>query len=215
MRSPIEVERAAWFSRETMRKILSTLVLSLGAFLPPLSALADSDGYYCIGPGYVAYERRFEKFDGEPRHTLYKVTFSSKKFGDTQSVVLPDFQTHGLKCNPDGVEVASWEEIFRIGFADGSLKILKREPLVAPGKIPKGYDASWLRRLDSGAITGTKVVPLDKWHTESATSYDLISSLQPSKTAKCRVKLEVKMIQKPHMKEKILFSDEQPTECGE
>ena len=67
----------------------------------PAAARADSDGYYCAGRGYVAYETRLGA--SEPHHVLHVVRFSrSSGIGQTQEIALADFQTHGMRCG-DGV----------------------------------------------------------------------------------------------------------------
>ena len=52
-----------------MRKaILLAAVAALATCLNPREARADSDGYYCVGPGYIAHEAR--SWDAEGPHLL-------------------------------------------------------------------------------------------------------------------------------------------------
>lgn len=72
----------------------------------PAAARADSDGYYCAGRGYVAYETRLGA--PEPKHVLHVVRFSrTGGIGQTQNVPLPDFQTHGMGCGDRVIELDS------------------------------------------------------------------------------------------------------------
>jgi hypothetical protein len=67
----------------------------------PAAARADSDGYYCAGRGYVAYETRLGA--AGPQHVLHVVRISrTGGIGQTQDIPLADFQTHGMRCD-DGV----------------------------------------------------------------------------------------------------------------
>lgn len=73
----------------------------LGMTLP---AFADSDGYYCTAPGYLAAEfRKFSTPEIKNPHVLKIVTFAEgldpRWSGE---VSLEDFQTHKLICTPNG-----------------------------------------------------------------------------------------------------------------
>jgi len=72
-------------------------VLSLLVAFLPAPARADSDGYYCAGPGYVAYEMRFSQ--GPGGHRLYVARFSrADGIRPLVAVPLDDFQVQGMTC---------------------------------------------------------------------------------------------------------------------
>lgn len=59
-------------------------------------AFGDSDGYYCVGPSYLAYQLSFSA--PVSRHTLFIVPLPPE--GDEisiSSIALPEFQVHGLQ----------------------------------------------------------------------------------------------------------------------
>lgn len=73
-------------------------------------AYADSDGYYCSGPGYLAVEfRSFNTPDLRGAHVL-KIVRIGAAGGPrwTGEVVLDDFQPHRLTCGPDNVTLEGW-----------------------------------------------------------------------------------------------------------
>jgi hypothetical protein len=83
--------------------IVSAVVLSL-----PASAAADSDGYFCVARGYLAYEMRSATTPS--KHELHIVRFSTARgIVAAQPVILDDFQVHGMRCLPTVVELVGWE----------------------------------------------------------------------------------------------------------
>jgi hypothetical protein len=80
-----------------MRSLLTALFLIAVAVLP---TYADSDGYYCVGPGYLAVEfRSFSTPSINGPHVL-KILHFDEELGRrwTGEVVAEDFQTHVLTC---------------------------------------------------------------------------------------------------------------------
>jgi len=76
-------------------------VLAALVVLRPAAAVADSDGYYCAGPGYLAYEMRFSQGSG---HRLYVVRFSrAEGIRPPMEVPLDDFQVQRMTCGADEV----------------------------------------------------------------------------------------------------------------
>ena len=79
-----------------------TLILCWPAF-----AYADSDGYFCAGRGYLAYETRFTA--GATQHVLHVVRFSrAGGIAQEKQIPLDDFQVHGMSCSEGRIELAAW-----------------------------------------------------------------------------------------------------------
>ena len=98
--------------------------LVLGGVLlsSPTSLRADSDGYFCSGPGYLAYELAFSF--GVHEHVLYIVSLSdSAGIGHPATVALPRFQVHGMRCDSGAVALLGWDFLYtvRFGQVDTSL----------------------------------------------------------------------------------------------
>jgi hypothetical protein len=67
----------------------------------PSLAHADSDGYYCIGPGFVAYE--MSSSGAASGHWLHIVRVSAAKgIVRLPPIALPEFQVHGMTCRENG-----------------------------------------------------------------------------------------------------------------
>jgi hypothetical protein len=100
-----------------MRIVLLTIVFMIG----PLGlgvAHADSDGYYCVGPGYLAYQFGMAQPPIAP-HRLYVLnTQAAPGIPEPAVLELPQFQVHGLRCGDGWIEVASFTAFYRVTLGD-------------------------------------------------------------------------------------------------
>jgi uncharacterized membrane protein len=98
-----------------MRVALLSLLVALGS---GGVAYADSDGYYCVGRGYVAYQ-----FGMAPlpvaSHRLYVLRLEPTGGIPEPTVIeLPQFQVHGLRCGGAWIDVASFTAVYRVTLDD-------------------------------------------------------------------------------------------------
>ena len=85
--------------------------------LLPVAASADSDGYFCIGRGYLAYETRFTA--AEAGHQLHVVRFSTAGgIVAARPVPLEDFQVQRMTCRADAVELVGWNAVYSVDLSD-------------------------------------------------------------------------------------------------
>ena len=88
-----------------MRLICAIVAL----LLTPLgvdSAYADSDGYYCVGRGYLAYQFGFAAPPVGP-HRLFVIRFGGASGIESPAVLdLPQFQVGGMLCGDRTVQLA-------------------------------------------------------------------------------------------------------------
>ena len=93
--------------------------LSSGAAMP---LQVDSDGYYCVGPDYLAYELSFSF--GANGHVLYVVSLSdSGGIARAAPVPLPNFQVHGMRCAPEAVELLGWDSLYTVRFRQARMSV--------------------------------------------------------------------------------------------
>jgi hypothetical protein len=81
------------------------------------AAYADSDGYYCIGPNYLAVEFRGALSAGSPAAAAHVVKIARLDASGPRwagELVLEDFQTHGMTCGADVVTIAGWRDDYVI-----------------------------------------------------------------------------------------------------
>jgi hypothetical protein len=77
---------------------------------------ADSDGFYCAGPGYVAYELFNSSYRGRVVH-LVRLR-SGLQMTIEKVDLVGDFQPHGMRCDADSVTINAWDTEYRIALAD-------------------------------------------------------------------------------------------------
>jgi hypothetical protein len=119
-----------------VRRLLTALAL-LAVFAQ--AAQADSDGYFCIGPNYLAVQLRSFNTPGlRGPHVLKIVHFDTARgprWGG--EIVLEDFQPHGMTCTANGVAISGWTGDYAIALDAGlTPRLLSRTKRGAPPKAP-------------------------------------------------------------------------------
>jgi hypothetical protein len=96
----------------------ASLFAFLVAVVCPTTALADSDGYYCVGKGYLAFETRWSQASNAHTLTVIRVSRS----GGIQRLApipLDDFQVHGITCRDTGVDLQGWSRRYSVDLSAG------------------------------------------------------------------------------------------------
>jgi len=134
-----------------MKKRLIVALIVLGV-VAPAAAYADSDGYYCTGPGYLAYQFGMAP-KSLPPHRVYIINLGGpESIPEPTALELPQFQVHGMVCGERWIDVASFTTVYRITL-DEDLRPTRYEvhrPLDQP--IPQVFIRSQLQNL--GALGG-------------------------------------------------------------
>lgn len=98
------------------------------------AAKADSDGYFCVGPDYLAYQLNSPGFPGA--HKLFVIPFD----GDQTEIIryttdLPDFQVHDIVCNEKHVRAIGWESVHDVTWDSddpNTLKVTSNKKVYVP-----------------------------------------------------------------------------------
>jgi hypothetical protein len=77
-------------------------------------AYADSDGYYCVGRGYLAYQFGMDTQVGPPHHLFVIRTAGATGIPEPLTLELPRFQVHGMRCGAGWVQVASFAAVYHV-----------------------------------------------------------------------------------------------------
>lgn len=109
---------------------------------------ADSDGYFCVGPTYLAYEIKVES--DPPAHHLYIVRAAVDGTLRKARRTIPDFQVHGMRCESDVVLLDGWDATYEI---DLRHPVDPRIGKHAPGKLRRDYSTTNLAQWNRGAGT--------------------------------------------------------------
>ena len=119
-----------------------TLLFAVPLVVPQL-ARADSDGYYCIGHGYVAYETRFSSQPS--KHLLHVIRFSSTEgIVRIAPIALEDFQVHGMTCHATEIELDAWTAEYVVDIADLQRPTITSRPKPAgPGRGGQAGVGHW------------------------------------------------------------------------
>jgi hypothetical protein len=132
--------------------VLLIVALVVMGLCIPATAYADSDGYYCVGRGYLAYQFGMAPQPVAP-HRLYVIsTRGPKGIPEPAALELPQFQVHGMVCGDGWVDIASFTTVYRITL-DQDQRPLRHEvrgPVAEP--IPQVFIRSQLQNL--GALGG-------------------------------------------------------------
>jgi hypothetical protein len=102
------------------------------AALYPTVALADSDGYYCVGKGYLAFETHSFRI---PNSHVLQVIQVSRSGGIQRSTPIPldEFQVHGMTCRDNSIEVQGWTTRYSVDLsAAGRPKVTSIEAAFDP-----------------------------------------------------------------------------------
>lgn len=157
--------------RKLARLIVALALLIFGPrFAVP--AHADSDGYYCVGPNYLAYQFGFAAPSPTP-HRLFVVWLGTAEVIERVAFDLPAFQVHGMTCDKDRIRVAAYDRLYTVALNDRARPLsISETPYERPGAFP--FEVSSLQRNLGGwsrpvntlqservplpAAAGTKVV---------------------------------------------------------
>lgn len=108
------------------------LVVVAALYAPPTPA--DSDGYYCIGPDYLAFEFSFSM---EPRtHQLHIMRFHEPKtWKQKLTIDLPEFNGGPGVCTKTSIKLPGWYAMHIVTWSelDNRKLVLTTTPKSPPG----------------------------------------------------------------------------------
>jgi hypothetical protein len=119
-----------------VRRILTAIALLAGS---AQAAHADSDGYFCIGPNYLAVQLRSFNTPGLRGPHVLKIVHFDTAGGPRWAgeIVLEDFQPHGMTCTANGVAIAGWADDYAIALDAGlTPRLVSRRKRDARPKAP-------------------------------------------------------------------------------
>ena len=104
------------------------------------AAMADSDGYYCTGPGYLAYQFGFAA-PPVGLHRLHIIRFGGAAGVQAPIVFdLPQFQVHGIRCGDRSVRLAAYDAIYTVVMDDMNRPVrYETTPWVDKGHVPPEF----------------------------------------------------------------------------
>lgn len=80
-------------------------------------ALADSDGFFCVGETYIAIQSGSFYSDGVHRLTIIPLS-DEMGIGPETTIILPRFQLHAMRCDADELGILSFSDIYKVDVSD-------------------------------------------------------------------------------------------------
>ena len=124
----------------------------------PATSFADSDGYFCKGKTYLAYQFGMAPMPVAP-HRLYIISIRGPQgIPEPVSLELPQFQVHGMLCGDGWVDIASFTVVYRVLLDENSRPLrYERQRSLVGQPIPKEFISSQSQNL--GALAGGRAYP--------------------------------------------------------
>ena len=113
-------------------------IAGLFLWLAAGTARADSDGYYCVGPGYLAYQFGGAGPSLKPHHLHVLRVGGAAGIGAPMLFDLAQFQVHGMECGARSIRIAAFDRVYEIALDTRDLTVV---PLATPGRRPAGFAA--------------------------------------------------------------------------
>lgn len=192
-------------------KLCIGIVIAASTLIALDAAHADSDGYYCVGPDYMAYQ--FNQPGFPDAHKLFVVPFDDGAAKIVRHETrLPDFQVHDMRCADKHIRIVGWDTLHDVTWnADDptplSIDSMKKEP-----GAPEHDDNAGLRNMIWG---GDQRVSL--YDPDSQVSYGLETTTREIPELQCRNLVTVRLWKHKAdvvIDSVILVSREMPQECG-
>ena len=205
-----------------MKLLGATVVLVLSPFGAG-TAHADSDGYYCVGRGYVAYQFGFAAPSPKP-HRLSVIRFSDTSGIQSPAVLdLPQFQVHGMQCGEAWIDVAAFTAIYHVTLDENHQPVrYEVQPFADGQKIPQAFFASQNQNLgaDGGARAYLKPVRARLSVKERGGEYRLeITAKVIPPLKKCELAVTSRIVETDRdgreIGARIIFQGRGYRECGE
>ena len=204
-------------------KFLGAIVLLILSPLGAGTAYADSDGYYCIGRGYLAFQFGLAAPSPKP-HRLSVIRFSGAPGIPPPAVLdLPRFQVHGMQCGEGWIDVASFTAIYHVTLDENDRPVrYVMQPFPDSQKIPQEFILSQVQNLgaSSGGRAYLKPVRVRLSAKERGGAYLLeIIAMAIPPLEKCELDITSRLVETDRdgreVSARIIFRGLGHRECGE
>ena len=194
---------------------MKRLLLALLVAATPATAYADSDGYYCIGPGYFAFQLGMDT-------PANPVRVSVVRTGDMEpiSIRLAPFQVHGMVCGERAVQLLGWDNAYQV-ILDASQRPVRftTTPLVKPGARPPEFEPDQSGNLGAVSAPARTLKPQKVALGADSRRYTYWLEIVPRPIKQCEVEITSRLVERDlrGREKRVLriFHDRAPRECGE
>ena len=201
-----------------MRTLIFATLVTLG-LLGQGVAYADSDGYYCIGRGYLAYQFGMAPLPVTPHHLYVLRIGTTAGITEPAAIELPQFQVHGLRCGEGWVDVAAFTAIYHVTL-DANTRPTRYEmrPFAEGQKVPQEF----FPQLNLGTLSraGPELKPqrVSLGMKADGGQYFLEMTGQLIPSERCRTALTSRVVETDRngreIHERIIFKGRGTRDCG-
>ena len=182
-------------------------------------AYADSDGYYCVGHGYLAYQFGMAPLPVAPHHLYVLRIGTTTGIGEPVAIDLPQFQVHGLRCGEGWIDVAAFTAIYHVTL-DGNTRPLRFEvrPFAEGQKVPPEFFPQLNLGTLSRAGQDLKLQRISLGMKEGGGQYLLEMTGQLIPAERCRTALTTRIVETDRngreISERLIFQGRGTRDCG-
>ena len=187
------------------------------------SAHADSDGYYCVGPDYLAYQFGLAAPPVRP-HRLYVVRVGGDAgISETVVVELQQFQVHGMRCGASSIELLAFDATHVVDL-DGQRRPVKYvampRPIVAGGPY-RPTPPDWVGLAHNLGSLSRPVGTLEQERitlARDSRGHEYVLEITPSQVERCALDIVSRVIQTDAsgkvIRSRSIFTGRGYRECG-
>lgn len=194
---------------------MKRLLLALLVAAAPATAYADSEGDYCIGPGYFAYQLGMDTSTNPVRVSVVRA-------GNVEplSITLAPFQMHGMLCGERAVQLLGWNNVYNVEL-DASQRPVRytTTPLVKPGQRPPDFETVQSSNLGSLSPSAQTLKPHKVAIGTDSRRYTYSLEIVPRSINRCKVEITSRVVERdPRGRETRsgrIFHDRVSCESGE
>jgi hypothetical protein len=178
-------------------------------------AWADSDGYYCVGHRYLAYQVGTNFPSGPHQLTVIRLG-GPEGIAKPDVIEMPVAQVHGMRCYDDRIEVRLFTDMVLVPL-DGALRPLPMQPMPLPDNTLPGM-------VPNLAQLSRAVWSLEPERVEllaESTGHRFVLEILPRdvKTQRCRTEIQTRILELDRtgrqVREREVHRGIHPRACGE
>ena len=154
-------------------------------------ARADSDGYYCIGHRYIAYQFGVDYPIGQHQLTVIRLG-GREGIGKPDVIEMPLAQVHGMRCYDDRIEIRLFTAMLLVPL-DSELRPHAMQRMPLSDKTPSGLVPN-LGQL-SPAVNTLKPERVDLLAEASGHRFVMEMLPRDVKTQRCRTELQTRIVE--------------------
>jgi hypothetical protein len=201
-----------------MRVCSFAIMIFLGWSAAP--AWADSDGYYCVGRDYIAYQFGFAQPPVAQHRLSIIAVGGATPLREPATLELPQFQVRGILCNQRTVQLAALNAIYTVEL-DSALRPVRyaMAPWADRQHTPPqfvGHEqnlGAWSRPVGTLAVERVLL-------TKNAAGHEFLLEITPtaSTTERCVVEITTRVLELSAtgqtVRERVVFRGRGYRECG-